>query len=307
MRRLLPVLCVLSLAACGDREVRRAGPLPAEAWVVDAADVPAPGSHVRHVEPTSTRYGGLDVAVTSYAPREGSGPEVLLVGVVHIADQVYYEALQAVLDACPVVLFEAVKPRDSDVRSWWESAQREDRFATALQARIAKWLGMRYQLDAIDYSHPRFVHADMDAETFAAAGGLELLPGVGEGGVAPDAERILEQVQNLGDIVFARDSPFQSMARAAFSKVLGTADLVAEIEMHPMLGDLILTRRNAVVLEALARYLTDPEAEGPIAVFYGSAHMTGIEQALIRDHGYARSGGRWYRAWALRRTLAGGP
>jgi hypothetical protein len=301
MRAWLLLLIVAVVPACGQRQIRVAGPLPPEAWAIAEDDRPAPGQHVRYLAPTPGRFGGLDVAVTEYKPGEGTGPAVLLVGVVHIADAVYYQQVQKVLDACPVVLFEAIKPRDLDLHAWWEAAQREERFATALQNRIASWLGMRYQLDALDYSHPRFVHADMDAEAFAEAGGADLLPGFGKGGVAPEAEALLEQLQSLGDVVFGQDSPFQTMARVAFAKALGDEDLVATIEMHPELGALILDRRNEVALSVLEPYLHQPE--GPVAVFYGAAHMTGMEKALTGEHGYVRTAARWYRAWALRKPL----
>lgn len=304
MRSWLVLLCLL-VPACGPREIHRAGPLPAEAWNVPADDLPAPGEHVRYFEPTLERFGGLDVAVTELRPREGNRPAVLLVGVVHIGDEIYYRQLQGVLDACPVVLYEAIKPRDMDLHTWWDAAQEEDRFATTLQNRIATWLGMRYQLDAVNYAHPRFVHADMDAEAFAEAGGADLLPGMGKDGVAPSAEALLERLQSLGDIVFDDESPFRSMARVAFAKALGTEDLVEAIEMHPAFGELILDRRNEVALAVLEPYLQDG-TQGPIAIFYGAAHMSGIEKVLLEKHDYVRASGRWYRAWALRKPIVSG-
>jgi len=61
---------------------------------------------------------------------------------------------------------------------------------------------------------------------------------------------------------------------------------------------LILTQRNAVVMEKLEHLL--PTTEGRIGIFYGAAHMPELEEELIGRLGYRRVSGRWLRAWALR-------
>lgn len=53
----------------------------------------------------------LEIAAKTFVPVEGkTGPKVHLVGAVHIADKPYYLALQSMLDAADLVLFEGVKP-----------------------------------------------------------------------------------------------------------------------------------------------------------------------------------------------------
>lgn len=52
----------------------------------------------------------LQVAVRTFATKDGQGPLVQMVGVVHIGDQTYYDELQKYLDAQSIVLYEGVKP-----------------------------------------------------------------------------------------------------------------------------------------------------------------------------------------------------
>ena len=84
------------------------------------------------------------------------------------------------------------------------------------------------------------------------------------------------------------------------AETMGTTDIGATLDMYPGLQELLLDKRNAVVMERLVQVLE--QAEGPIAVFYGAAHMADLERRL-QDLGYARTGGRWLRAWALRKPL----
>jgi len=52
----------------------------------------------------------LEVAIREYTPADPTRPVVALVGVVHIADRSYYDALGQALGEYPRVLFESVKP-----------------------------------------------------------------------------------------------------------------------------------------------------------------------------------------------------
>jgi len=72
---------------------------------------PAAGApYVRLVEEADGRLLCLEVAARRFAPEDGTGPEVLLAGAIHIAEPSFYRTLQELLDARDVVLFESVKP-----------------------------------------------------------------------------------------------------------------------------------------------------------------------------------------------------
>ncbi|GJQ28211.1 MAG: hypothetical protein HBSAPP03_00950 [Phycisphaerae bacterium] len=67
-------------------------------------------AYVRAVDAHDGNSRQLQVAVRTFAPKDGAGPLVQMVGVVHIGDKAYYDQLQQYLDAQTIVLYEGVKP-----------------------------------------------------------------------------------------------------------------------------------------------------------------------------------------------------
>jgi hypothetical protein len=57
-----------------------------------------------------TGWLSLDIRERTYAPADGEGPVVTLVGAVHIANPIYYRRIQERLDGFDVVLYEGVNP-----------------------------------------------------------------------------------------------------------------------------------------------------------------------------------------------------
>ena len=86
---------------------------------------------------------GNDAALqTAYATYRlpGSDVEVVLYGVVHIADQAYYDRVQADLDACDIVLYEGVAPSDPEAGPSEDMASLSD-----LQQSMGELLGLAAQ------------------------------------------------------------------------------------------------------------------------------------------------------------------
>jgi hypothetical protein len=306
-RRFLLAVAGLALTtACGERPpVERAPPLRPEHYEIAADDRPPVGEFLRYAEPKLGVAGGLDIAVTDYVHPEGRVP-VRMIGVVHIADAPYYRALQRELDECETVLFEAVMPRGAEITDWIRSQHEARSELAGFQHEIAGWFGFEWQLHAIDYSSPRFVLADMTLEEFRAKGGDELLPDLPiEGEEAKDlpagVQTLLRRFREFGRQTMADDNPMRSIARKLFAEALGKNDLSKSLEMFPGLSELILVKRNEVALKKLEEVL--PAAKGIVGVFYGAAHMEGLEKDLLTRLGYVRKDARWYRAWALRPSL----
>jgi hypothetical protein len=315
---LVPALALALLpAACGgNRFAPQAPALGPEAYVIAQDDVPSPGAFIRYQAPRPGHAGGLDVAVTDYRSRKGGAP-VTLVGTVHVADAHFFAAVQAELDRHPCVLYEGVKPKGLSRRDWQARMHRRGGELADLQRSLARWFGLEFQLDAIDYGRPNLVHADMSVEEFLAAGGGAYVPvhaggapgpkaappAAGHGaarGVSPALEKTWDAVQGFGEAALGHPGPLRSMARRMFAETLGTVDMGRALEMQPGFSDLVLRRRNEVVIDKLRQVL--PEATGPVAIFYGAAHMPDLEKRL-RKLGYERSGAHWLRAWALRPPL----
>ena len=63
-------------------------------------------------------------------------------------------------------------------------------------------------------------------------------------------------------------------------------------------GSVILSGRNEVVAKKLREVLANKN-QRRVAVFYGGAHMSGIETTLIRDLKAKASGETWLAAWTM--------
>ena len=298
------VLC-LTLGSCGEPEaVQPIGPLTPDLYEIAESDLPVPGTFMRY-RPPGPDGGGLDIAITDYAPSSDDRPPVSLVGVVHVADPLYFDVLQRRLDEdYSIVLYEAVKPADLSVVEWQQQTAAKASSVSGFQQEIASWFGFVFQLAALDYDRSHFVHADMTTEVFREAGGDELLGEVDPEAASADlpegVQGTLGAIRALGQSALSQPGPLRSIARKMIAETMGTTDIGATLDMYPGLAELLLDKRNEVVMQRLAAVL--PDAQGPIAVFYGAAHMPDLERRL-QDLGYERRGARWLRAWALRKPL----
>jgi hypothetical protein len=68
-------------------------------------------------------------------------------------------------------------------------------------------------------------------------------------------------------------------------------------------GTVVISARNRVAagkaLDALAGGHRD------IAVFFGAAHLAGIEEVLVGEHGFRRTGLAWTTAWKVAKPTNG--
>ena len=68
-------------------------------------------------------------------------------------------------------------------------------------------------------------------------------------------------------------------------------------------GSVVLGGRNSVVTKKIGEVLAN-RRQRRIAVFYGGAHMPGIETALTRDLKAKTSGEEWLAAWTMPKVNA---
>ncbi|HEX4647032.1 MAG TPA: hypothetical protein VH598_15625, partial [Verrucomicrobiae bacterium] len=164
-----PVLCV-GLAACSTSH-------PANK---SAAQVPAakPKPYTRIARP-DTNTVELQIAVRKFVPARHKGPAIWLVGTSHIGDPAYYRALQKLLDAQTLVVFEGINAEahkrrvgeiEKPVPTAGEAAEHgspekgQAADEPSLQATMAKSLGLVFQLDAIDYDRTNFLNSDLSIQ-----------------------------------------------------------------------------------------------------------------------------------------------
>lgn len=308
MRR--PVLLLAALAALAGCA---SGPTTLDPRIPLRIDPPS-----RRVEQAGRH--ALEVAVRDYTPLSGQGPTVRLVGAIHIAERAYYQAVQSRLDACDLVLFEGVGSDPSDFQR--DPAQRRK---DHLYTKLADALGLITQFEGIDYRRPHFANADLTAEAMAAKLDAEIAAG-GEAAEAATVAKgqmatLTRTLQGGGGgltgmavnllIAMVERSPRMRATvllgivgmdaadpKAGFAKVGGKGG--------ERLARLILEDRNEAALAALAEVLGEGKPDARVvAVFYGAAHLPGIEDALIRRHGYIPGRTEWLRALEVDPAAAG--
>jgi hypothetical protein len=245
--------------------------------------------------------GRFETAVVTY--RNAAGATVRLVGAIHIGEKSYYDALNKSFEKDDAVLYEMVKAKDAGVP---QKGQRSDNPISQLQHMMKDVLDLDFQLDDIDYSKPNFVHADMDAETFA-----KMQEERGE----TFQELILKQIMhaithpdeaNAGaDIQPDKlvDSFVEMLTRpdAERQLKLAVARQLDKIETGAMgldnpMGTVIVTERNKVAMNVLKDTLASGKRH--ISIFYGAAHMPDMAKRL-HEMGFTPVSAEWNSAWDL--------
>jgi hypothetical protein len=259
--------------------------------------------------------GHLDTAVTTY--RNDRGFEVVLYAAVHIADAVHYTALQDRFASRDALLYELVA--ESDVRPQ-KGEGGSGSMISLLQTGMKSALELEFQLDAVDYTAPNFVHADMTPDEFAAA-------------MKERGESIWTTILNLGRAAArsqdedVSDTGFQfdlvkafrsgegrhrlrlmmasQLARAealggttaestSSSAVADAAKPAASAAKPQAKGSTLLEGRNQKCFEVLARELQAGKQR--LGIYYGAAHLPDMEQRLLAQ-GFRKTGQDWLQAW----------
>lgn len=277
--------------AGGKKEEEKAkGPLPDYIRYAEAADAVK-----------------LEIAVKTF--ELPSGQKVDLMGVVHIADKDYYESLNKRFDAYDAVLFELVGDPKWLTRN--ESPTEEEQkkrpaggAISSMQGMMSRYLKLTFQLGAIDYTKSNMVHADTSAEEFA-----KMQKERGESMMTLFMRAMKAQLTGEIDTTVAGELDTFGLIRilmskdsaAEFKKILAKmfdqAESMTAILEGPK-GSAILSGRNDVVMKKIKEVLGD-DRKKRIAVFYGAAHMPGIEAMLLKDFKAKAAGEEWMAAWTM--------
>lgn len=237
--------------------------------------------------------GKLETAIATY--QNAAGVKVHLVGAIHIADQSYYDGLNKTFKGYDAVLYEMVKPRNAPPPQPGE--ERSTSIISVIQRFMKDTLDLKFQLDAIDYTAPNFVHADLDYETFEK---MEEERGESIWGLM--LQQMLKQMANppanqqeigLGDLLNALTSPDRARQ---LKLILGRQFGDIETQMSGFGGTVLITERNKACFKVLDRELKDGKQN--IGIFYGAGHMGDMEQRLLA-RGFHRTGTEWRVGWDL--------
>jgi len=249
----------------------------------------------------------LETVIRSFAMP--SGQTVDLIGVVHIADYSYYEELNRRFGTYDSVLFELVGDPEWLTKSApLTPAEREVQSGSGtlstVQVSAAKYLNLTFQLGAIDYRGKNMVHADFTAEEFD-----QMQAERGENAATLFYQAMKAQVNGDLNTAAADELDMFSLIRILTSKDSATEfkkalaknfDQMESVTaaMEGKEGTVILGGRNAVVTKKILEVLASRK-QRRIAVFYGGAHMPGIETALTRDLKAKALGEEWLPAWTM--------
>jgi hypothetical protein len=260
-----------------------------------AAEKAADSKFLRFVE-DADGGGTLQTSIVTYTNEDNV--KVHLIGAVHVGETSYYKDLEKTFTKYDALLYEMVKPKGVNPGQLHE---RGDSMVSSFQRLLKDVLELDFQLDAIDYTARNFVHADLDAETFtkmqAERGETmwklmlrQMLNDLDN----PKAGQITEA--DLLQLVVAMFSP----DRARHMKMM-LAKQFNNIEekmagMEGPNGSVILGERNKAAVKALKT--TIAEGKKDIGIFYGAAHMKGIEE-MLTEMGFTQSRIEWRTAWDM--------
>jgi hypothetical protein len=253
---------------------------------------------LRFTKDAATDAGKLESAVAHY--ENAKGQKVDLVGAVHIGDAAYYKELNTRFKTYDAVLYEMVKPIGAGVP---ESGAPPRSFIGGMQLFMTRALDLTYQLDEVDYSAANFVHADLDTEAFVRAmeargeSMLSLMLRAMLNGMNRPVTATNNPDVQLGQLLFALQASDRSRQLKLF---LGQQfhDIDEQVAMFEGPdGSAILADRNEAAMKVLKDELkTDKKT---FAIFYGAAHLKGMEQILTKQMGFKRSGEEWLTAWNI--------
>ena len=277
---------------------------------------------LRFVE-TGPQTGRVETAVTSY--QTAAGVQVDLVAAIHVADKSYYQTLNQRFLAYDAVLYEMIKikkprplpsevgPRSPKNRS--NQSVKNPRLAgQILAARMQKAmqsiLKLQSQVEEIDYSPANFVHADMDAATFAHLQNQKkenFLTLMLQSALQERRMQLSGQARppSLAEIFRAFSSGDRAHSlKWLFARQLDQVELMLSGIDQGLdgKGSVIISERNQVALNVLDQQLRQPQKRN-IAIFYGAAHMPDLEKHL-RNRGFRKTKHQWLSAWNLQPQTA---
>lgn len=248
----------------------------------------------------------LEVAVKRFRAKDNV--QVDLIGVVHIADADYYAELNRRFEDYDAVLFELVgDPKAvTQERVKEQDMKREKSVLSTIQGSAGRFLKLKFQLTEIDYTKPNMVHADTSMEEFQAMQKergetmiklfIRALRAQLNGELDAEAEA-LQELDTFGllRVLMSKDSAreFKTLLAKMFDQA---ESMTAKIEGKE--GSAILSGRNEVVAKKLDEVLADGKKR-KVAIFYGAAHMPGLERLIMKSQEAKAVEEEWLSAWTM--------
>ncbi|HAJ76046.1 MAG TPA: hypothetical protein DCM64_06280 [Gammaproteobacteria bacterium] len=259
---------------------------------------------VRFQPGDATWEGELQTAITTY--ENDLGVSVELVSAIHIAEKSYFQQLNEHFRTRHVVLYELVA--EADQRPQPGTKQPDVSSVSFMQRALANFLQLDFQLEQIDYSPGNFQHADLNPEQLRQImlakneNFFSMFLNLALAQIATEQAALANGTQSSSfNIISVMNALAAEDKRTAFkflfAEELGRSGGViigAELENQlTLLGD-----RNSVALQVLQETLAD-NSNRAISLFYGAAHMPGMERELLQSMGFTKTTQRWLTAWQI--------
>lgn len=173
--------------------------------------------------------------------------------------------------------------------------------AQGIQKTLSDALGLVFQLEGMDYGSERWRRCDVTLSELAT-----LLDESGaEAGALLSMLQGGSALETFASGMLKMMGSFRSgrgMLKLVSLEALARADEVMKMEAETFGGlfEVLLDRRNDVVLEALTTMLEEEPEVASIAVFYGAGHMADLDARLTRELGLEAADEAWFAGVDLR-------
>jgi hypothetical protein len=269
-----------------------------------ATSQPSQSKFLRFV-PDDHGGGALQASTITY--RSADGVQVDLIAAVHIADASFFHELNKSFTQYDSLLYEMVKPEGFTPTTQPAATNAGDvirpmGWVSVLQHFMKDTLNLSFQLDEIDYTAPNFVHADLSLEKFQ-----QMQQARGESMLTLMFQEMIRQMSQpaddandpgIGDLLAAMQSPDRPrQLKLLLAKQFAQIDELSSGLEGPG-GSVILTERNKAAIAVLRQRLA--AGDHKIGIFYGAAHLKGMEKILVEQMGFHQVGQpQWRTAWDL--------
>ena len=270
--------------------------------------LPRLASFTRMIEGKDTsRTRTVQIARAVFRHR-GLGRTVVLEGVGHIAEKAFYQHMEARLAKYDKVLYELVgspmtgKPLNPE----------DETEEFSLQRKMARSMGLSFQLEGIDYRKSNFVWADLSGEEFLKLAGLEngsdlaffgaLVASALQQSFSMNSQQdakieklVNELVSDLWSMITTSTLSSKKLMWV-MARLLAETDLSLDGIVSPRLQNALCTAREARAFEVLARTFEGlPHATA--SILYGAGHMPAMQDRLTKQ-GYVLESVTWETAWS---------
>jgi Type II secretion system (T2SS), protein G len=167
-----------------------------------------------------------------------------------------------------------------------------------IQDKLARALGLQFQLNAIDYDRAHFLRADMSMDEVERALKTRGVAGADIFGLL-DGSSPLAKIADLLFGLLRLSSTMQETVRAIIIKVVSLSDelMAASAGEQGDLMKVLIDDRNVRVMEVFEEVHRRPGVES-IAIFYGAGHLPDLATRLQRDFDYRPGERQWFTAFS---------